>query len=170
LRIRRKKSICPRCGRKGFPSRRWIRKSYYVKDGSWAMDDPKYFSATTGVYRGKVLGEKQWHFYMGHYDKEAFRNQMVDYRYSKRKSRPNGRKWCMLKIDRDYKEINITPDLFKIKLLKNKNIKRKDIEHQNIKHQNNAEPKSDIRLNKLIYNAKYHKDYRFISAILKKIL
>jgi hypothetical protein len=34
---------------------------------------------------------------MGHYDKDAYKKQMVNYRNGMRKSRPNGRRWCKVK-------------------------------------------------------------------------
>jgi hypothetical protein len=47
------------------------------------------------IYR--VSGPKRWYTYMGHYDKDAYKKQMVNYRNGMRKSRPNGRRWCKVK-------------------------------------------------------------------------
>jgi hypothetical protein len=44
----------------------------------------------------KVSSRTHWHYYIGHYDHEKYKQQMVNYREGKRKSRPNGRKWCYL--------------------------------------------------------------------------
>ncbi len=39
------------------------------------------------------------HYYIGHYSSEKYQLQMQDYKMHKRKSRPNGRKWCHLQSD-----------------------------------------------------------------------
>jgi hypothetical protein len=36
------------------------------------------------------------YFYIGHYNKEKYKQEMIKYREGKIKSRPNGRKWCKL--------------------------------------------------------------------------
>jgi hypothetical protein len=41
----------------------------------------------------RVRSVKYFHYYVGHYDPEVYKKQMVDYRNHKRQSRPNGRKW-----------------------------------------------------------------------------
>lgn len=46
------------------------------------------------VYR--VSSEKYWHYYIGHYDSKKYQEQLKDYKSGKRKSRPNGRRWCKL--------------------------------------------------------------------------
>jgi hypothetical protein len=62
------------------------------------------------IYRGKsriedipnkeslyrVTYGKYFCFYIGHYDKEKYKEQMIKYCEGKLKSRPNGRKWCKI--------------------------------------------------------------------------
>lgn len=62
------------------------------------------------IYRGKsriedipnkeslyrVTYGKYFCFYIGHYDKQKYKEQMIKYREGKLKSRPNGRKWCKI--------------------------------------------------------------------------
>lgn len=44
----------------------------------------------------KVTYGKYAPFYIGHYDKEKYKEQMDKYRQGMIKSRPNGRRWCKL--------------------------------------------------------------------------
>jgi len=44
----------------------------------------------------RVTYEKYLCFYVGHYDKEKYKKQMIKYREGRIKSRPNGRRWCKL--------------------------------------------------------------------------
>lgn len=50
-----------------------------------------------GIYY-RVGSIKYYHYYVGHYDPEVYKKQMKDYRNHKRKSRPNGRKWCKVPV------------------------------------------------------------------------
>lgn len=45
----------------------------------------------------RVLGEKIWRFYFAHYDSKKYQEQMKKFKEGKLKSRPNGRKYCLLK-------------------------------------------------------------------------
>jgi hypothetical protein len=112
----RNKILCPRCGEYGFKSKRWIRSSYYPKYVSLYIECPypRFGEEVTGSeyigeaepYSGverepvkepyKVLGRKRIAYYIGHYDSKKYHQQMKDYRAKRRKSRPNGRKWCYL--------------------------------------------------------------------------
>lgn len=104
--------VCPRCGKLGFLSRRWVRSSHYaishrttLHSGEWVIMDPfteKYKvvdyetwkvkdGENSGRYR--TVTRKYEHLYVGHYDTEKYRKEMVDYKAGKRKSRPNGRVW-----------------------------------------------------------------------------
>jgi hypothetical protein len=102
--------ICPKCGKTGFITGRWIRKDYYA----WNSASPDFDKD-----KGKVIGEERYALYMGHYDKDANRKSTIDYKSGRRKSRPNGRTWCMLRPRRDYEEILMQPTLrwFKLNLL-----------------------------------------------------
>jgi hypothetical protein len=49
----------------------------------------------------RVSSRTHWRYYIGHYDHEKYKQQMVNYserkyREGKPKSRPNERKWCYL--------------------------------------------------------------------------
>jgi hypothetical protein len=46
----------------------------------------------------RVRSVKYFHYYVGHYDPEVYKKQMVEYRNQKRQSRPNGRKWCKVPL------------------------------------------------------------------------
>jgi hypothetical protein len=50
---------------------------------------------------------KRIHYYIGHYDAEKYRAQMVRYKQGEIKTRPNGRTWCLLS---DTAEIRIIGD------------------------------------------------------------
>lgn len=132
--------LCPKCGRVGFVSKRWVTSSYYPKHLSLAVmmiearevqlaKDPNNLAlrmslerfkekVVGSVYRGgskkhlavqdnnenipdrktlyKVTYHKYQYFYVGHYDKEKYEEQMARFRAGKIKSRSNGRKWCKL--------------------------------------------------------------------------
>ena len=44
----------------------------------------------------KTRSGKYYYDYFGHYDPEKYKQEMRDYKSGKRKSRPNGRKWCKI--------------------------------------------------------------------------
>jgi hypothetical protein len=46
----------------------------------------------------RVITRKYYCYYFGHYDAEKQRQQMINYRSGKRRSRPNGRKWCKVSV------------------------------------------------------------------------
>ena len=133
--------ICPKCGKNGFPSIRWVQSSYYPKISSLRIllfeefrkeltkrdskDDSKIEQykksrrITGDKYRGKSnldlfretegwkdiedksgyykeRNKKHHRLYVGHYDSTKYFEQMHDYKKGIRKSRPNGRKWCLI--------------------------------------------------------------------------
>jgi hypothetical protein len=48
----------------------------------------------------EVLSDRRsYRYYVGHYDPDKFKTQMQKYREGKIKTRPNGRKWCLIKND-----------------------------------------------------------------------
>jgi len=128
-RKKRYKVLCPVCGEYGFLSRRWVKSSYYpmycsydilfglgfgkTVRGSRYRGEPQSQYDTTGYtqeqekmdrYRDRkslyrITYRKHVHNYIGHYSSEKYREQMQDYKMHKRKSRPNGRKWCYLQSD-----------------------------------------------------------------------
>jgi len=128
---------CPKCGKRGFLHRRWVKSSYYPKYESEICERLQMAEATVAErpeneklstyirsvrkkvkgfrYRKGVKGQdidknsvyrvssdKYWHYYIGHYDSKKFMEQMNDYRNGKRKSRPNGRKWCKVPMSKYY--------------------------------------------------------------------
>jgi hypothetical protein len=46
----------------------------------------------------RVITGKYYCYYFGHYDAEKYRQQMIEYRNGRTKSRPNGRKWCKVSV------------------------------------------------------------------------
>ncbi len=46
----------------------------------------------TACYR--VFTRKYFKYYVGHYDKKKYEKQMKQFKAKKRKSQPNGRRWC----------------------------------------------------------------------------
>lgn len=51
----------------------------------------------------RVTYGKYLQYYVAHYDPKKYRKQMEDYKAGRRKSRPNGRRECKLRINRDLK-------------------------------------------------------------------
>jgi hypothetical protein len=62
----------------------------------WHVNVKKDFTNKNPYYR--VSSRKYWHYYVGHYDSIKYENQMIKYKERRRKSRPNGRKWCKVKL------------------------------------------------------------------------
>jgi hypothetical protein len=56
----------------------------------------------------RVTYGKYFCFYVGHYDKEKYEQQMIKYREGRIKSRPNGRRWC--KPSRYFNQYRIIDD------------------------------------------------------------
>ena len=52
---------------------------------------------TRSLYR--TLSPKYYHFYIGHYDEEKYKEKFKDCKNGKIKWRPNGRKWCKVPFD-----------------------------------------------------------------------
>jgi hypothetical protein len=110
--------ICPKCGKSGFVSGRWIRSIYYAEHS--ASPDKIYQDEGKYQRKFKVIGKRRYRLYMGHYDKGKYQKRKPDDRTGKRRSRPNGRKWCSLK-GIHYEEILSQPSLrwFRLRLKKN---------------------------------------------------
>ena len=51
----------------------------------------------------RVTYGKYLQYYVAHYDPKKYQKQMKDYKARRRKSRPNGRRECKLRINRDLK-------------------------------------------------------------------
>ena len=128
--------VCPKCGKKGFKTERWVRSSYYprvvsLKVMSYESALERYekdptnpvFQLSLNSFRNKVRGNryrgrrdkyligiheensdkdqcyrvqsrKYCCTYIGHYDKELYKKQKQEYLEKKRKTKPNGRRWC----------------------------------------------------------------------------
>jgi hypothetical protein len=114
------KVFCPLCGEYGFLTRRWVESSYYPMYvsyyilsgiGSSNVRGSRYRGGPKSVYSPvevekidkkslyRVTYRRYDHYYVGHYSSEKYHQQMQDYKMHKRKSRPNGRKWCHLQSD-----------------------------------------------------------------------
>jgi hypothetical protein len=70
--------------------RKWVRGNRYRGDREHEVIDKQ------SVYR--VSSDKYYHYYIGHYDPDKYREQMIKYRNGERKSRSNGRRWCKLRL------------------------------------------------------------------------
>lgn len=133
--------VCPKCGKEGFASIRWVQSSYYPKFTSLRINRLEEFKKnlskndskddlkieqykknrriTGDKYRGKsnldlfresegwkdiedksgyykVRNKKHHRLYVGHYDSTKYFEQMDNYKNGIIKSRPNGRKWCLI--------------------------------------------------------------------------
>ena len=42
----------------------------------------------------RVFTQKYFKYYVGHYDKKRYEEHMKEFKEKKRKSKPNGRRWC----------------------------------------------------------------------------
>ena len=51
----------------------------------------------------RVTYGKYLQYYFAHYDPKKYQEQMKDYKAERRKSKPNGRRECKLRINRDSK-------------------------------------------------------------------
>jgi hypothetical protein len=143
----RRRILCPRCGKYGFVSQRWVESTYYPQFESIAVGMKQFWSerytknpgdkkakATYKVWSLKVKGNRYrgehltgltdslnvphdfdkrscyrvtygryLQYYVAHYDPMKYQNQMEDYKAGRRRSRPNGRRECKLRINRDLK-------------------------------------------------------------------
>jgi hypothetical protein len=102
---------CPRCGKPGFLTLRWVRSNHYCKieiphhESQWVwkeIPDPlvgKGHGPTIWVKRNLRRYAPVWHLYVGHYDAEKYKKGMDDYKMGKLKSRPNGRRWCKVRYN-----------------------------------------------------------------------
>jgi hypothetical protein len=63
-----------------------------VKGVKYRKDEPKELFDREACY--KVFTRKYVKYYVGHYDKERYEEQMKQFKEKKRKSKPNGRRWC----------------------------------------------------------------------------
>ena len=53
----------------------------------------------------RVIYGKYLQYYFAHYDPKKYQKQMKDYKAGRRKSKPNGRRECKLRINRDLKSV-----------------------------------------------------------------
>jgi hypothetical protein len=112
------KVLCPKCGKYGFLTKRWVESSYYPRYVSYTILHHLPGKVRGSKYRGpptkdivnfppieeeldreslyRVTYGRYTNFYVGHYSSEKYYQQMQDYKMNKRKSRPNGRRWCSL--------------------------------------------------------------------------
>jgi hypothetical protein len=67
----------------------------YVRGNYYRGNERREFVDWKAVFR--VLSDRYYYNYIGHYDPTKYQKQMIDYKNGKRKSRPNGRKWCRLR-------------------------------------------------------------------------
>jgi hypothetical protein len=63
-----------------------------VKGNRYRLDETKELFDREACYR--VYTQKYTKYYVGHYDKEKYEEQMKQFNKNKRKSKPNGRRWC----------------------------------------------------------------------------
>lgn len=94
-----------------------------------------------------VIGKKRYLMRMGHYDT----------------SRPHNRRWCNLKEDIHYEKISVDNRLFRVELIETEPPATSPRRSGNNGYKDNntiseSDIESDVRLNRLIYNAKNYKD------------
>jgi hypothetical protein len=63
-----------------------------VKGSRYRLDETKELFDREACFR--VFTRKYIKYYVGHYDKERYEEQMKQFKEKKRKSKPNGRRWC----------------------------------------------------------------------------
>lgn len=63
-----------------------------VKGYRYRLNVPKKLFDRDACY--KVFTRKYIKYYVGHYSKEKYEEQMKQFNEKKRKSKPNGRRWC----------------------------------------------------------------------------
>jgi hypothetical protein len=107
-----KNVICPRCEKQGFLSLRWVRSSHYCKikhpylKSKYVQKEIVKAIADGGMELTKSV--KRWyvtyrpciHPYIGHYDKEKYKEAIEKYKNGRLKSRPNGRRWHKVRYNR----------------------------------------------------------------------
>ena len=72
--------------------------SKYFLPGHDKKEDKEYFDKST-AYR--LSSFKFYYDYVGHYSPEKYEKEMNDFRQGKRKSRPNGRIWHKIPVEKD---------------------------------------------------------------------
>ena len=70
-------------------------RSQYHLSGHHSKGDKEYLRKTK-AYR--VISSRYSYDYIGHYSHEQYKKQMEDFKQGKRKSRPNGRIWHMIRV------------------------------------------------------------------------
>jgi hypothetical protein len=95
---------CPVCGQDGFISKRPVWSYYYPRNYNADVFDKGAVAGKSASAAGikkkrrKYRGSsKYYHYYIGHYDAAKYKQQKERYDQGKRKSKPNGRKWCYLR-------------------------------------------------------------------------
>jgi hypothetical protein len=101
--------ICPRCGKLGILTLRWVRSSHYCLIEIPHQKPQRLKKQITNPVVGKDQEPTKledrfrhtygpfWHLYIGHYDAEKYKEAMKEYRAGRLKSRPNGRRWCKVR-------------------------------------------------------------------------
>jgi hypothetical protein len=107
-----KSVICPKCGKPGFLTLRWVRSSHYCLIEIPHQKPQRAMKQITNPVVGK--GEEPikleerfrhtygpfWHLYIAHYDSKKYKEAMKKYKMGRLKSRPNGRRWCKVRYNR----------------------------------------------------------------------
>jgi hypothetical protein len=103
---------CPRCGKSGFLTLRWVQSNHYCKIEIPYHESPLVWKEIPNPLVGKGHGPTilvkrylrryapVWHLYVGHYDAEKYKKTMEKYKMGKLKSRPNGRLWHKVRYNR----------------------------------------------------------------------
>jgi hypothetical protein len=85
---------------------RFVRYEYVYKDKKTGEEHIVFRQVPKGIaYTPREtwirVPNKRKHvrFYVGHYDSEKYKEQMKKFKAGEIKSRPNGRRWCLLKRD-----------------------------------------------------------------------
>jgi hypothetical protein len=64
----------------------------HVRGDRYRLNEAKKLFDREACY--KVFTRKYIKYYVGHYDKERYKEHMKQFMEKKRKSKPNGRRWC----------------------------------------------------------------------------
>jgi hypothetical protein len=91
-----------------------VQGCYYPKFFNNAVDEPDSQNKrvlTKAEKRRFRYSTKYYHYYIGHYDKEKYKERMKKYKEHKIKSRPNGRTWCHISSAVKFYRNNPSTDL-----------------------------------------------------------
>lgn len=69
---------------------------YWGEDARGEIDRNAILDDETKKTAYRVQSKQYKHPYVGHYDSSKYKQEMIDYKNGKRKSRPNGRTWCKI--------------------------------------------------------------------------